>query len=347
MRRGRTKGEWAGGAITYEPYSLLRGRPHVMVDGAPALGTVLTLSHWPGTPTPVALRADLSAQSALRWRESPGPWAGAGLVSTDHLDQDGLVSLFAVVWPDAARQRAARLVEVARAGDFATFTDRDAARASFALANLADEERSPLPGATLADPAALTTEALGRLCELVDHPERHAEAWAEEDAALAASESAIAEGLIRLEEVIDVDLAIVSVPSDAPTRLATRFMARSDGPCHPAAVHNATTCGRVLYCQGARYELVVRYESWVRLVSRQVAPRVDLGPLASALRAEEVSNLARWSAEPVSTIVQHMSCPGSDLSPSRVCTLVEDHLRRSPPAWFPASEGRPSVPPGQ
>ena len=39
------------------PYGDLAGRPNVIVDGSPAEGTVLCLSHWPGIPTPPEVRA--------------------------------------------------------------------------------------------------------------------------------------------------------------------------------------------------------------------------------------------------------------------------------------------------
>lgn len=316
-----------------------------MVDGAPIPATVLTLSHWPATPTPVALRADLSVESALRWRECPGRWAGAELVSTDHLDQDGLASVFALVDPEGARRRRDRLVGVARAGDFATFTERDAARVSFALAAMADPQRSSVAAGVAA--GELTAELLGRLGDLVDHPDRHAAWWEDEDASLTAAEALIASGKVAIEEVAALDLALVSIPEGAPARLATRFMARADAPCHPAAIHNATACGRLLIRQGARFELVMRYESWVRLVSRRPAARVDLAPLAARLEAEE-PNAVGWFADEVSSLVQRMSLVGSaesGLAPSRVRELVEDHLRNAPPAWFPASEGRPTAPP--
>lgn len=317
-----------------------------MADGAPIAGTVLTLSHWPGTPTPPELRADLSAQSAFAWRARPGRWRGAELVTTDHLDQDGLVCLHALLSPDAMRWRE-RLVEVARAGDFATFSDRVAARVSFALATLADPVRSPLPAATLADQGALTAELLGRLPELVERPERFESLWAEEYASVEASQGAVADGRVTIEEVPALDLAVVRVPAATPASLATRFMGREDAACHPAAIHNATTCGRILVQAGARHQLVLRYESWVRFLSRRVAPRVDLAPLAAALQAQESSNGARWSSQPVSTLVPRLSVEGeSALSASRVRKLVEDHLASAPPAWFPMNEGRPSHPPG-
>jgi hypothetical protein len=167
----------------------------MIADGAALPSTVLTLSHWPASPTPPALAEDTSARIAFRYLDSVRHWPAPEAVSNDHFDQDGLVSVYALVSPDEARVRRAVLEEVATAGDFATFADRDAARASFALAALADPERSPLAADLFAAPypercAGLYEELLGRLPELVDNVEAHRALWEEEDAALTAAEGA-------------------------------------------------------------------------------------------------------------------------------------------------------------
>ena len=55
----------------YRAYGELRDVPHVVVDGSAQPGTVLVLSHWPGMPTPDALRADLSAEIAFNYLDHP------------------------------------------------------------------------------------------------------------------------------------------------------------------------------------------------------------------------------------------------------------------------------------
>ena len=57
--------------LEYVPSHRLEGRPHVVVDGSPAEGTTLTLTHWPGFPAPEGMEADLSAQMAFRYLRSP------------------------------------------------------------------------------------------------------------------------------------------------------------------------------------------------------------------------------------------------------------------------------------
>ncbi len=52
-------------SLPYAAYEELGERPHVMVDGAARPGSVLTLSHWPQSPTPSTLARDLSTEIVL------------------------------------------------------------------------------------------------------------------------------------------------------------------------------------------------------------------------------------------------------------------------------------------
>jgi hypothetical protein len=332
--------------LHFASVSELADRPNVIADGAALPSTVLTLSHWPHSPTPAGLADDTSARIAFRYLDDSHRWPVADAVSNDHFDQDGLVSVYALVSPDEARARRAFLEDVAAAGDFATFADRDAARVSFALAAMADPERSPLRSSLLEAPypercAGLYEELLGRLPELVDHVELHRRLWAEEDDALAAAQAAVAAGDITIDEVPDLDLAVVSIPADRGARLATRFSSRQDTACHPAAINNATNALRVLVIQGHRYELLYRYESWVKYTSRRPLPRVDLAPLCARLQDEE-QNGAVWSFDGVAALVPSLRLADgheSDIPPARLRETVERYLVAAPPAWDPYASG--------
>jgi hypothetical protein len=75
----------------------------------------------------------------FRYLEDRVPLHGhARVVSNNHFDQDGLVSVFALVDPVEARARRALLEDLAAAGDFATYRYRDAARASMVISALTD-----------------------------------------------------------------------------------------------------------------------------------------------------------------------------------------------------------------
>ena len=165
--------------------------------------------------------------------------------------------------------------------------------------------------------------------------------WAEEDATLDESERALALGLITIEDVPDVDLAVVTVPDgDEFHHLGGghRFGGDWVSGVHPVALHNATDRGALLVFEGGRPELRYRYESWVQFRSRAIRPRVDLLPLAERLNDEEGAGRALWSAGAVSSLTPTLSLEEgaqSALDPARVRTLVEQHLRESPPAWDP------------
>ena len=79
--------------LRFVPEPLTTGIPNVVVDGSPNGDTVLTLSHWPGMPTPPELRDDLSAQIAFHALAEPQRFDGVDAVTNNHFDQDGLTSV--------------------------------------------------------------------------------------------------------------------------------------------------------------------------------------------------------------------------------------------------------------
>ncbi|MHB1785436.1 MAG: DUF6687 family protein [Acidimicrobiales bacterium] len=302
---GRRSLSWP---LSFESCHRLDGQPSVVVDGSPAEGTVLTLSHWLNTPCPPGLEADLSAQMAFSYLGHPNLHGDARVVSNNHFDQDGLVSVFALTHPETALARRKVLIDLAAAGDFATHTDRRAARASMTVAAYADPSRSPLGPVPESYPewtGQLYAELLEELTNIVDHPGAYRHLWAEEDATLTASEHAIASGAVCIEELPALDLAVVTVPLQAPDAGGHRFGGQWSAGLHPMAIHNATGCCAVLVIRDRRYELTYRYETWAQYRSRPVRARVDLTPLAAVLNVPETGG-ATWLADPVSDLVPRL-----------------------------------------
>lgn len=312
--------------MEYRNYGELSGIPHVVVDGSGQDGTVLTLSHWPGTPTPEAYRADLSAEIAFRWLDAPDPSMDAAYVTNNHFDQDGLVGVFALVDPETALACRDRLIDIARAGDFSCFHERDSARAAIAIANLgARVEGDAYP------------ELLPRLPELADHVDRFADAWRDEDAHITATEAAIADGTITITEDPALELAVVRVPDTWAARTVHRFSTTDEGAAHPYAVYNATDAFAILTVGAGAPELRYRYETWVRLTSRRPRPRVDLAPLAAALTAEEPGG-ATWTFDGVQSLSPALHTVGgaeSGIDAERFVTLVTAALRTAVATWSP------------
>ena len=318
--------------MKYVPWDELNGRTSIIVDGYPAEGTVLTLSHWKGSGSPSDLADDLSTQIAFRYLDRPDLAVEAEAVSNNHFDEDGLSGIFAVLNPSEALARRERVIQVASAGDFDVFSDRDAARVAFALGAFADEDRSPLGESFFARPypqvsSALYEELLGRLPEMLDHPDRFRDAWEAEDAWFARDDERVRAGEATIEERPEIDLAIVRMP-DAIDEGALDDEVGLLG-FHASAIHNRTRLHRVLAIRGRRYRVRYRYETWVQYVSRPTMPRVDLAPLADELSGSETTG--KWTFDGVSDLTPSLGLEGADesaLSPEQFVDAVVGFLSR-------------------
>ncbi len=89
----------------------------IACDGLVA-GAALDLSHWSGNRTPVAFKRDTSTESALAYAAAAGTDPSLELVTNNHLDVDGVLSVFALVNPDVALRHAHVMVAAAEVGDF-------------------------------------------------------------------------------------------------------------------------------------------------------------------------------------------------------------------------------------
>ena len=79
--------------MRYVPYDELRSEPNVIVDGSATGGTLLTLSHWPKSGTPLELAADTSAEIVFNHLDRPSTHVDVNAVSNNHFDEDGLIVL--------------------------------------------------------------------------------------------------------------------------------------------------------------------------------------------------------------------------------------------------------------
>jgi hypothetical protein len=130
--------------MRYVPYEALGNEPNIVVDGPANSHTLITLSHWPFSPTPAELREDLSAQIVFRYLNEPEWQVKAEAVSNNHFDEDGLVSVYSILNPEAGQKWKELLIDIAAAGDFGTYRFREAARTAFVLSAFADADVSPL-----------------------------------------------------------------------------------------------------------------------------------------------------------------------------------------------------------
>ncbi len=322
--------------LKFVPFHKLGDQPNLIVDGKGNEHTRMTLSHWPDNDTPAQYKDDLSAQIVFRYLEDDKPIEDVEVVSNNHFDEDGLVSVFAMVDPKRAFEMKDFLIEVARAGDFSMCLDRDAARVSFVISAWTDPDRSPLNRTVFGDTTetlnqALYEELLKRLPNIVNKIQNLHEFWEPEDRVLTATEQAILEGKVKIEEDKDIDLAVVTLPDkgilsedivlDKPTSWVSSVL-------HPIAVHNKIDSYRVLVIMKNRYELYYRYETWIDYVSKILKERVDLNNLVRRLNATEKSG-GSWSFNGVDKIIGRLSFEGareSSIGPSSFLDYIRGSL---------------------
>ncbi len=314
-------------ALRYEPYETSTDQPNIVVDGSPNAHTVLCLSHWPGIPVLPGTEADLSAQMAFRYLELGADHHGdAEVVTNNHLDQDGLGAVHALTRPEHALTHRAFLEDVAAAGDFGTYRNRDAARVSMVIAALSQQ----LEGDGYPDLLAL-------LPEMVVDVTPWRELWAEEDEQLSGSLAALASGEVVVREDPAVDLAVGDFRDVHQQWWGHRFGHQRFEEIHPMALNNATDRFTLLLVRGRRFRVVQRYETWVQYRSRRPHPRVDLRPLADELTAAEPGP-ARWVAEApdgLSPQLHLVDGQESGLERNDVVARVTRHLAGAAAAWDP------------
>lgn len=308
--------------MQYVPYNRLAGIPNIIVDSTAVDSTRLTLSHWPGSETPSELKADLSAEIVFNFLDSDFSAPDAEVVSNNHFDEDGLVSMFALFQPEVAQEEKKLLIDIATAGDFGTYQDREAARVCFVLQAWTQPSNSPLNRGVFQKSydeitAILYEELLPRFGNLFQRVHYLEQYWSAEDILLDWSEAAIEAGDISVEEFPEIDFAVVTTPNSKtwnegrPVVEGARW---THATCHQFAVHNKTDASRILISNGETHDFYYRYEGWVETVVRKPQARIDLKHLADSLTKLENKNKVHWKAESIGDIVPHLNLQNSSKS---------------------------------
>jgi hypothetical protein len=125
--------------------------PKLSVDGT--VPESIHFSHWQGNETPRSLKADTSTEIALNLVASPERdelTRGIELVTNNHFDTDGVLSVWTVLQGERALEFREPLISAAEAGDFSEWTSDDGVRASL----LIQGSDQPLPNESILSPLA-------------------------------------------------------------------------------------------------------------------------------------------------------------------------------------------------
>src|SRR3977135_1433092 len=108
--------------------------PKLSLDGT--VDNAIHFSHWKGNQTPASVKADTSTEIALNLVAAPDReelTQGSDLVTNNHFDTDGVLSVWTVLNGERALGLHDQLIAAAEAGDFSEFSNEAAVRASIAI----------------------------------------------------------------------------------------------------------------------------------------------------------------------------------------------------------------------
>src|SRR5215216_4126105 len=121
--------------MRFEFYSeALENVPKLSVDGT--VENSIHFSHWEGNRTPAEVKADTSTEIALNLVASPHRAEltnGIELVTNNHFDTDGILSVWTVLTGERALVYRDLLIAAAEAGDFSEHSSDDGVRVSIAI----------------------------------------------------------------------------------------------------------------------------------------------------------------------------------------------------------------------
>src|SRR5438128_4204139 len=135
--------------MRFEYYSdAIADVPKLSVDGT--VDNAIHFSHWQGNQTPESVKADTSTEIALKLAAAPNRdelTQGIDLVTNNHFDTDGVLSVWTVLNGERALPLREKLIAAAEAGDFSEFSSEDGVRASIVVQGSdspTDKSGSPL-----------------------------------------------------------------------------------------------------------------------------------------------------------------------------------------------------------
>lgn len=129
--------------------------PKLSVDGT--VDNSVHFSHWQGNTTPSEVKADTSTEIALKLVASPNKeklTQGVELVTNNHFDTDGVLSVWTVLNGERALELCDELIAAAEAGDFSELKTKDAVRASIVIQGTDQPVPDDKPGSPIASELA-------------------------------------------------------------------------------------------------------------------------------------------------------------------------------------------------
>jgi len=274
----------------------LANTPKLSVDGT--VDNSIHFSHWQGNTTPTEVKADTSTEIALNLVASPNRAAltnGIELVTNNHFDTDGVLSVWTVLNGERALAYRELLVSAAEAGDFSEHTSDDGVRVSIAIqgsdqASPNNDDGSPLArllaGEEVDDEARAYELVLPEVERLLTNINDYESLWREGWERLAAAIESFERGESKVAEYSKISL--VTLAPELFEFSPTVISKYAHGELFLIAI---PTGG------GWFYRLDYPYYSWAETVVRPRIARRDLSGALQLLNSKESNREGRWQMD--------------------------------------------------
>ena len=291
--------------MKFEYYSdAIANVPKLSIDGT--VDNAVHFSHWKGNQTPKSVKADTSTEIALNLvaaADREDLTHGIDLVTNNHFDTDGVLSVWTVLTGERAVGLREQLIAAAEAGDFSEMSTEDGVRASIVIQGsesaLDQEGGSPLAdhlaGEAVRDDARAYELVLPEVERVLTRTSEYESLWREPWERIAAALDSFARGTSRVVEDNDAKVSLVTLAPEIfseagfkPTRHAAPFTAISRH-AHSELFVIATPLDN-----GWSYRIDYPYYSWAETIVRPRIERRDFSLLISELNEREMSAAGRW-----------------------------------------------------
>lgn len=309
--------------------------PKLSVDGT--VDNSIHFSHWNGNETPAQLKADTSTEIALNLVAAPNRdefTRGIELVTNNHFDTDGVLSVWTVLNGERALDRREQLIPAAEAGDFSEFKTEAAVRASIVIQGSdqpvpGEQSGSPLAnqlaGERVDDDARCYELVLPEVERVLTRTDEFESLWRGAWEKIATAIESFERGKSKAEEFAESGLSLVTLAPEIfgpagfdPTRDAA-----------PATAISRYARGQLFLiatplANGWAYRVDYPYYSWAETVVRPRIPRRDFSQVLAELNRREVEGAGSWQADSseLSSAIKFLAADG----PQNVRTLAASSL---------------------
>lgn len=311
--------------------------PKLSVDGT--VSNAIHFSHWQGNETPASLKADTSTEIALNLVSTPDPaefTRGIELVTNNHFDTDGVLSVWTVLTGTPALELRSELIATAEAGDFSEFTGENAVRASIVIQGsespIEEDSGSPLAnhlaGKVVDDDALAYQLVLPKVAHVLAHADEYEPLWRTGWERIAAALESFARGASTSTEDPEGRVSLITLAPEV-------FSAAGCNPTSHAAPYTAISRyarGKLFVIArpvsgGWSYRIDYPYYSWAETHVRPPIARRDFTALVTRLNELEKPAAGSWKLDgtELASAIKFSQPDGlgaSSLEPDTVATEV-------------------------